>query len=278
MLYRETTPTGFRGALIGLIEGALLVAIVLGGWLVVSGKTPDVPLIASLSAGGGVVLAVGRAISGGMFGAGAGAVFGLLVCLPLALLLPESWDIEKAADRPGTFALAGPTLDGKKIDIADYRGKLVLVDFWATWCQPCLQELPNVRKTYDRYHDQGFEVIAVSLDEDRAALERYVRREKMPWPQIIFDEPADLGWNSPLAKQHRVRGIPATFLIDRDGNILDKDLRGDDLAREVGRNIGSPARVIPLRLYLGIGCGLLVGALLGAIVQRRTTGSPGQMA
>ena len=278
MLYREVTPTGLRGALIGLIEGALLVAIVLGGWLVVSGKPPDLPLIASLSAAGGVVLALGRGISGGMFGAGAGAVLGVLVCLPLALLMPESWDTEKTSGQPGTFVLAGPTLDGKKIDIADYRGKIVLVDFWATWCGPCIGELPNVRKTYDRYHDQGFEVIAVSLDEDRSALERFVRREKMPWPQIIFDEPADLGWNSPLAKQHRVRGIPATFLIDREGNLLGKDLRGDDLAREVGRNIGSPARAIPIRLYAGIGCGLLLGALLGAVVQRRATGSPGRIA
>ena len=279
MLYGEVTPTGLRGAMIGLVEGGLLFAGVQIGWLLVTGKTPDVPVIALLSLAGALVLALGRGICGRMLGAGAGGVLGVLACLPLALMLPESWDVEReGGGEPGTFFLAGPTLDGKKIDIADYRGKLVLVDFWATWCGPCVDELPNVRKTYDRYHDQGFEVIAVSLDKDRAALERFVRKHRLPWPQIIFDDENERLFDNPLARRHRVNSIPATFLIDRDGNLLDKDLRGDELRREVDRNIASAARVVPVRLYLGIGCGLLAGALLGAVVQRRASPPSGQAA
>jgi len=278
MLYREVTPTGFRGALIGLVEGALLVGAILVGWLVLSGKPLEWPLVGSLSLAGGLVLALGRAISGRMVGAGAGCALGALFGLPIALLLPESWDIEQSPT--SSFALAGPTLDGKKIDIADYRGKVVLVDFWATWCRPCIRELPHVRKAYDRYHDQGFEVIAVSLDHDRAELADYVEMHRLPWPQIIFDHPDELGGNNPLARLHHVEGIPATFLLDREGQVVARNLRGEALLIEVGQHIDPAANgkqrighadtpVIPVRLFAGGGCGLLLGALLGALIQRR---------
>ena len=286
MLYRELTPTGVRGALIGFVEGALGVGVVLIGWTMFTGNAPgstDVPIFSGLSLVGGLVLALGRGISGRMLGAGAGCVLGILLGLPLAFVLPTSWDIEQSSTestQARAFALAGPTLDGKTIDLTDYRGKIVLVDFWATWCGPCVEELPNVRKTYDRYHDQGFEVIAVSLDNERAKLKDFVERDKLPWPQIIFDKPHQMGWSSPLVQQHHIKGIPATFLIDREGKVLVADLRGGELIAEVGRHIdpatnGKPrygrtaTRVIPIRLYVGGGGMLLLGALLGALIQRR---------
>src|SRR5207302_317867 len=83
-----------------------------------------------------------------------------------------------------TFELAGPSLGGTPVNVADYQGKIVLVDFWATWCIPCVQEMPRVKEVYDKYHDQGLEIIGVSLDDDRAALERFVKGRKIPWPQI----------------------------------------------------------------------------------------------
>ena len=281
MFFREVSPTGLRGALLGFVEGAVIVCVVLVGWLMYSGDAPGVahvPLIVSLSVAGGLMLAIGRGISGRLLGAGAGAMVGVLVCLPVTSILPQSWDIEQSEAKP--FALAGPTLDGKKIDIAEYRGKIVLVDFWATWCGPCVQELPNVLQTYDRYHARGFEVIAVSLDTEQGQLADFVERRHLPWPQIIFDRPQDRGWTSPLAREHGVKSIPATFLIDREGKLIARDLPGAKLIDEVGRHLdpeknGKPrfgrtaTRVIPIRLYIGCGCGLLVGAMLGAMIQRR---------
>ena len=284
MLFRDLTPTGLRGAILGFVEGALIVSVVLVGWIMLSGKPPDVPLLACLAVAGGLILALGRGISGRLLGVGAGCIIGVLVGLPLALAMPKSWDIEQSqpestkskasSTKMRVFDLAGPTLDGKTLDLADYRGKIVLVDFWATWCGPCIGELPNVRKTYDRYHEQGFEVIAVSLDTDRAALKDYVRKNGLPWPQVVFDKPEELGWNNPMAQKHGVKGIPATFLIDREGKVVAQDLRGGDLIAEVGRHIEAVAPVIPVRLYLAGGCGLLLGALAGALIQRSALAAP----
>ena len=76
-------------------------------------------------------------------------------------------------------------LGGQTFDLAAQRGKVVIVNFWATWCPPCREELPNVKSVYDKYHDKGFEVVAVSLDQDSDALARYVKEHGLPWPQII---------------------------------------------------------------------------------------------
>jgi thiol-disulfide isomerase/thioredoxin len=125
--------------------------------------------------------------------------------------------------------IAGPTLDGNDIDISEFKGKVVLVDFWATWCGPCVGELPNVRRVYDKYHDQGFEVLAVSFDERRTSLEKFVADNGLPWPQIFFDEDGKRYWDNPLGKQYGIDGIPATFLVDRDGNLQKVGVRGEEL-------------------------------------------------
>jgi peroxiredoxin len=124
---------------------------------------------------------------------------------------------------------AAITTDGKKLRLADYRGKVVLLDFWASWCVPCKQEMPNVKKVYQEYHGKGFEIIGVSLDKTKTNCMAYVRNQKLPWKQI-YDGQA---WLSEIGQKYAVSAIPATFLLDRKGKIRFKNLRGSDLGEAV---------------------------------------------
>jgi thiol-disulfide isomerase/thioredoxin len=120
-------------------------------------------------------------------------------------------------------------VDGKPLSVANYKGKVVLVDFWATWCGPCLLELPQIQKAYDEYHDKGFEIIGVSLDEDKDRLQQFIKQKKMPWPQF-FDGKK---WENKLAVKYGVEAIPTGFLLDRNGKIIAKIMSGDELDAQI---------------------------------------------
>jgi thiol-disulfide isomerase/thioredoxin len=121
----------------------------------------------------------------------------------------------------------GATLNGKKFNIASLKGKVVLIDFWATWCGPCREEFPNVRAQYDMYKDKGFEVVGVSIDEDRQALEDYVAEAKVPW--ITLHDQAENG--DTIAGYYGVNSIPQMILVGRDGKVVSLQARGEELNR-----------------------------------------------
>jgi peroxiredoxin len=120
---------------------------------------------------------------------------------------------------------------GKALSVATYKGKVLLLDFWATWCGPCVAELPNVLKTYEKHHGAGFEIIGVSLDNSKDKLDNFTKEKKMTWPQFFDGK----GWQNKLAQQYGIRSIPATFLLDGNGVIIAKNLRGPDLEEAVAK-------------------------------------------
>lgn len=120
-------------------------------------------------------------------------------------------------------------VNGKPVSLASFKGKYVLVDFWASWCGPCRQENPNVVKAYNQYKNKNFTILSVSLDEDSAKWKDAIAQDKLAWNHV-----SDLkGWKNGAAKEYGVQAIPANFLLDPDGKIIAKNLRGDDLDKKL---------------------------------------------
>ena len=110
-------------------------------------------------------------------------------------------------------------LDGREVDLQSMKGKVVLIDFWATWCGPCMAELPNVKAAYEKLHPKGFEIIGISLDRTRDALEKGIAREKIPWPQNYQES------GNTFAEQFGIESIPTMWLVDKKGLLRDLNAR-----------------------------------------------------
>jgi len=168
-------------------------------------------------------------------------------------------------------------LNGKPLSLSKYRGKIVLVDFWATWCVPCLIEMPNVIRTYEQFHSKGFEVIGISLDQDRAKLESFIKEKHLDWPQYCDGK----FWDTRPVLTYGIESIPASFLLDRNGKILGVNLRGEDLEKAVAmetmpgfqkmlavgsRNTEDLIRRTP---YSSVAATFVAGLVAGMLIARR---------
>lgn len=120
--------------------------------------------------------------------------------------------------------------EGKDLKLSDLRGKVVLIDFWASWCGPCRQENPNVVKLYKKYQNKGFTVFSVSLDEDINAWKSAIQKDGLIWQNHVSDLK---GWQTPLIKDYGFEAIPFTVLVNKEGKVIGTNLRGEQLERKL---------------------------------------------
>jgi len=157
---------------------------------------------------------------------------------------PQSGVINQYIDQMGaslylpgvgdTMEFAFTDMNGKEFDMEKMKGKIVLVDFWATWCPPCVAEMPHLLAAYKKFHDKGFEIVGITHDETRQPVEEFVAAQEIPWSQY-FDGQGDF---NELSQRFGISILPATFLVGKDGKIIAVNLRGAELEQLLEEELG----------------------------------------
>ncbi len=126
-------------------------------------------------------------------------------------------------------------VDGSAVDLTQWRGKYVLVEFWASWCPDCLRETPDVLAAFSKYHEKGLDVVGVSLDHDKDALIGFLKKHRVPWPQMYDGK----GWEAEVPVRYGVKGIPEIWLVDKEGKVVASGLHGSQLDAKLAPLFGS---------------------------------------
>ncbi|RQO75102.1 alkyl hydroperoxide reductase [Pedobacter sp. KBW06] len=137
--------------------------------------------------------------------------------------------LQKGSNGQAMLDFTQNDMEGKPVRFSSFKGKYVLVDFWASWCGPCRGENPNVLKAYNEFKDKGFTVLGVSLDDSADKWKKAVEEDKMPWTQV-----SDLkGWKNEVSTYYGIQGIPSNYLVDPNGVIIARNLRGEALPKKL---------------------------------------------
>ncbi len=123
------------------------------------------------------------------------------------------------------------SIDGRDVDLSKLTGKVVLIDFWATWCPGCMQEMPNVIKLYNKYHDKGFEIIGINFDADIDTAKKFISANKLAWPQYVDGK----YWSNEIGQYYGILQLPSTWIVDKSGKVVEKNIYGKELADKVAK-------------------------------------------
>jgi thiol-disulfide isomerase/thioredoxin len=130
-------------------------------------------------------------------------------------------------------------VEGKPMDLERYKGKVILVDFWASWCGPCIQEIPNIERVFDEKNSEGFEVIGINLDEERSKLDGFLEKRPLKWNTYVSssEDPKNRGFRTPIATEIGIAAIPFVAVIGKDGNVAAIHVRGPKLESTIAEQL-----------------------------------------